>query len=302
MSTSKRFRPSVESICSHIYCIEPICSVVCAHCPLTFCLRHLVEHQIGIDNEHKSLVSTIEDYRTRLKAVQFEDNCCELFQQLNQWQKTMIENVTTMKEDIYSAYEYYESEFKSIKENCLNNDINEEINLKVVFKNFKQSLKLLESSHLELNISKLNSTFHLIKPNFNLLNFNSQINTSPDLDTFLSSSKIVFTIDYDPMDTTLFTTSLQYLIIYKSSRSIFQLFDNRGQHVADINYDHITYDDLNQLTWSSYANGFLLATSKQLLKLNCTTKRITRYTDIGFDFFKDMCASGESIVLIHNLG
>ncbi|CAM4921503.1 unnamed protein product [Rotaria socialis] len=271
-------------------------------CPLTFCLRHLVEHQIDIDNEHKSLVSTIEDCRTRLKAVQFEDNRCDLFQQLNQWQKRMIENVTTMKKDIYSAYEHYELEFKRMKENFLNNDINEEVNLQEVFKNFKQSLKLLESSHLELNISKLNSTFHLIKPNFNLLNFNSQINTSPDLDKFLSSSKTVFTIDYDPMDTTLFTTSLQYLIIYKSSRSIFQLFDNTGQHVADINYDHITYGDLNQLTWSSYANGFLLATSKQLLKLNCTTKRITRYVDIGFGFFNDICASGESIVLVHNLG
>ncbi|CAF4423798.1 unnamed protein product, partial [Adineta steineri] len=94
----------------------------------------------------------------------------------------------------------------------------------------------------------------------------------------------------------------QYLIIYKLSRSIFELYDNNGQHLSDINYDHTHYGDLNQITWSSYVNGFLLATSKQLLKLNCTTKRIGRYIDIGFGFFKDICAGGESVLLVHNLG
>lgn len=36
--------------------------------------------------------------------------------------------------------------------------------------------------------------------------------------------------------------------------------------------------------------------------MNCTTKRIGRYIDIGFGFFKDICAGGDSIVLVHNLG
>jgi hypothetical protein len=56
------------------------------------------------------------------------------------------------------------------------------------------------------------------------------------------------------------------------------------------------------LVWSSDINGFLLATSKQLLKLNSTTKRIGRYIDIGFGLFKDVCTGGESILLVHNLG
>ncbi|CAF5126234.1 unnamed protein product, partial [Rotaria sp. Silwood1] len=93
MSTLKRFRPSTESICSHLHCIEPASSVLCAHCSLTFCLRHLVEHQITIDKEHKYLKSAFEDCRIRLKTLQFEDNRSELFQRLNQWQTKMIENV-----------------------------------------------------------------------------------------------------------------------------------------------------------------------------------------------------------------
>ncbi|CAF3584993.1 unnamed protein product [Rotaria sp. Silwood1] len=302
MSTLKRFRPSTESICSHLHCIEPVSSVLCAHCPLTFCLRHLVEHQITIDKEHKYLKSAFEDCRIRLKTLQFEDNRSELFQRLNQWQTKMIENVEMIKKEIYLTYEQYNQEFNRIKNNILNNDTDDEKSLEENCKNLKQSLNTLESSHLELIISNLNPTIQLIKPNFNSLLLNSQITIQPDLNQFLFLSKIVFNLDYDPIDITHFTTSSQYLIIYKSSRSIFQLFNNIGQHLCDINYDHIHYGDLNQLTWSSYVNGFLLATSKQLLKLNCTTKRITRYIDIGFGFFKDICVSGDSILLVHNLG
>ncbi|CAF1218534.1 unnamed protein product [Rotaria sordida] len=302
MSTLKRFRPSTELICSHVHCIEPASSVSCAHCPLTFCLQHLVEHQIAIDKENKYLISAIENCRTHLKTLQFNDNRFELFQQLNQWQKTMIENVEMMKKEIYLTYEQYDQEFNRIKKTMLNNDNDNEKSLKEIFNHLKQSLKTLESSHLELIISKLNPTIHLIKPNFNSLLFNSQITIRPNLDQFLLLSKIVFTLDYDPIDITYFITSPQYLIIYKSSRSIFQLFNNIGEHLCDINYDHINYGDLNQLIWSSYVNGFLLATSKQLLKLNCTTKRITRYIDIGFGFFKDICTCDESILLVHNLG
>jgi hypothetical protein len=163
-------------------------------------------------------------------------------------------------------------------------------------------LHALESSHLQLIISKTNPTIHLIKPKFNSSIFNTQTPVQLNLDRFILTSEIVFNLDYDPLDTTLFATSPQYLIIYKSSRSIFQLFTNTGEHLSDINYDHTHYGDLNQMTWSSYVNGFLLATSKQLVKLNCTTKRLGRYIDIGFGLFKDICAGGESILLVHNLG
>ncbi|CAF2774349.1 unnamed protein product [Rotaria sp. Silwood2] len=302
MSTLKRFRPSTKSICSHLHCVEAASSVLCAYCPLIFCLQHLVEHQIAIDNEHTYLISAVENCRTRLKTLQFNDNRSELFQQLNQWQKTMIENVEIMKKEIYLTHEEYNQEFNRRKKNLLNNDNDDEKNLKEIFNNLKQSLNTLESSHVELIISKQNSTIQLIKPNFNSLFSNSQTTIRPDLDQFLLLSKIVFTLDYDPIDMTHFTTSPEYLIIYKSSRSIFQLFNNIGQHLWDINYNYINYGDLNQLTWSAYANGFLLATSKQLLKLNCSTKRITRYIDIGFGFFKDICAGGESILVVHNLG
>jgi arginyl-tRNA--protein-N-Asp/Glu arginylyltransferase len=125
MSTFKRFRPSIESICSHGHCVEPPSSVPCAHCPLVFCLRHLVEHQTVIDNEHKRLLSSIENCRTRLKTIQFNDNRYELFQQLDEWKANMNENVEMMKNEINLTYEQYDEQFNVIKENALN-DINEE--------------------------------------------------------------------------------------------------------------------------------------------------------------------------------
>ncbi|CAF2643942.1 unnamed protein product [Rotaria sp. Silwood2] len=227
-------------------------------------------------------------YSLRLKTLQFNDNRSELFQQLNQWQKTMIENVEIMKKEIYLTHEEYNQEFNRRKKNLLNNDNDDEKNLKEIFNNLKQSLNTLESSHVELIISKQNSTIQLIKPNFNSLFSNSQTTIRPDLDQFLLLSKIVFTLDYDPIDMTHLTTSPEYLIIYKSSRSIFQLLNNIGQHLWDINYNYINYGDLNQLARSAYANGFLLATSNQLLKLNCTIKHI--------------CAGDQSILVVHNLG
>lgn len=136
----------------------------------------------------------------------------------------------------------------------------------------------------------------------NLLSYKSESTIRFNLDQLLLKSKIIFTIDYDPIEITHFAASSDNLIIYKSSQSIFQLYNNTGQHLYDINYDYINYGNLNQLIWSSYTNGFLLATSKQLLKLNCTTKRFGRYVDIGFGFFKDICTGGESIVVVHNLG
>jgi hypothetical protein len=142
----------------------------------------------------------------------------------------------------------------------------------------------------------------VIKPNFNSSFFNTQSPLRLDLDQFLPRSELVFTLDYDPTDTTLYATSSEYLIIYKLSRSVLQLFNTNGQQLSEINYDHLHYGDLNQLTWSSYTNAFLLATSKQLLKLNCSTKRLGRYTDIGFGLFKDLCTGGESIILVHHLG
>jgi len=132
MSTLKRFRPSIESICSHGHCIEPPSTVPCAHCPLVFCLRHLVEHQTAIDNEHKRLLSTIENCRTRLKTIQFNDNRYELFQQLDEWKNKMIENVEIIKNGINLAYEQCDQEFNAIKENTLTDDNEEEMSLKEV--------------------------------------------------------------------------------------------------------------------------------------------------------------------------
>jgi hypothetical protein len=132
MSTLKRFRPSIESICSHIHCVETPSTIPCAHCPLTFCLRHLVEHQTAIDNEHKQLMFSIENCRTRLKTIQFNDNRYELFQQLDDWRKNIIENIEIIKNKINVAYEQYEQEFNAIKENTLNNENEEEMSLKEV--------------------------------------------------------------------------------------------------------------------------------------------------------------------------
>jgi arginyl-tRNA--protein-N-Asp/Glu arginylyltransferase len=133
MSTLKRFRPSIESTCSHTHCVESPSSVPCAHCPSTFCLRHLVEHQTAIDNEHKRLVTTIENCRTRLKTIQLEDNRYEIFQRLDQWKKSMIENVEMMKNEINLTYEQCDQEFNAAKQSALNDDDEEEeMNLKEV--------------------------------------------------------------------------------------------------------------------------------------------------------------------------
>jgi arginyl-tRNA--protein-N-Asp/Glu arginylyltransferase len=132
MSTLKRFRPSIESICSHGHCVELPSTVPCAHCPLTFCLKHLVEHQTAIDNEHKRLLSAIENCRTRLKTIQFSDNRYELFQQLDEWKKHMTENVEMMKSEINSTFERCDEEFNEIKENALNDNNEEEMSLKEV--------------------------------------------------------------------------------------------------------------------------------------------------------------------------
>jgi hypothetical protein len=132
MSTLKRFRPSIESICSHTHCIESPSTIPCGHCSLPFCLRHLVEHQTAIDNEHKSLLSVIENCRTRLKTIQFSDNRYELFQQLDEWKTNMSEHVDMMKNEINLTYEQCDQEFNTRKENALNNDDREEMSLKEV--------------------------------------------------------------------------------------------------------------------------------------------------------------------------
>ena len=132
MSTLKRFRPSIESICSYAHCVEAPSTVPCAHCPLIFCLRHLVEHQIAIDKEHKHLISSIENARTRLKTIQSIDNRYELCQQIDEWQTNMIENINRMKNEVHAAYEQYDEEFNKRKESILNDCDENEMSLKEV--------------------------------------------------------------------------------------------------------------------------------------------------------------------------
>ena len=132
MSALKRFRPSIESICSHPHCVEIPSTIPCAHCPLTFCLRHLVEHQIIIDSEQKRLLSSIEECRTRLNTIQFSDNRYELFQQLDQWQKNLMEHVERMKDEINAVYEQSDREFNAMKINALNDENDGERSLKEV--------------------------------------------------------------------------------------------------------------------------------------------------------------------------
>ncbi len=132
MSTLKRFRPSIESICSHPHCVEPPSTIPCAHCPSTFCLRHLVEHQIAIDNEQKRLLSAIESCQTRLRTIQLSDNRDELFQQLDEWKQNMIEKVEMIKDEINAAYEQCDQEFNAMKEMTLSNEHEEERSLKEV--------------------------------------------------------------------------------------------------------------------------------------------------------------------------
>lgn len=115
----KRFRPSIESICAHAHCVESPSSVPCAHCPLTFCLRHLVEHQIAIDSEHKRLTTTIERSRARLTTIEPIDNREELCQQLEEWQTDMIERVSRMKNEIHAAYERYDQAFNRTRRAAL---------------------------------------------------------------------------------------------------------------------------------------------------------------------------------------
>lgn len=132
MSALKRFRPSIESICSHVHCVETPSTIPCAHCPLTFCLRHLVEHQIVIDNEQKRWLSSIEECRVRLKTSQLNDNRYELVQQLDQWKKNLTERVERMKDEIDAVYEESDREFNAVKTNALNDENDGEMSLKEV--------------------------------------------------------------------------------------------------------------------------------------------------------------------------
>jgi len=162
----------------------------------------------------------------------------------------------------------------------------------------------LKSSRLKLKISNSSDSIpRLIKPDFHSSFLHTETSTNQiNLEQILPKSELIFTLDFDPADITLYTTSSEYLLLYNSSRSVFQLYNILGQHLCDIPYDQINHGDINQIIWSSYANAFLLATSKQLMKFNCSTKRFGRYNEIGFGLFKDVCSAGESIVLVHNLG
>ncbi|CAF1647495.1 unnamed protein product [Adineta ricciae] len=199
-------------------------TVPCARCPLIFCLRHLAEHQIAIGKEHKHLISSI-------------DNRYESCQQLDEWQTNMIENINRVKNEVHTAYEQYDEESNKRKETILNDCDENEMSLKEISIKLEQALHTLESSRLELIISKINLIIHLMKPNLNpSIPFNSQSGSHIDLDRFLTTSTAAFTLDYD---SSVIATSSKYLLSYKSSS-------------------------------------------------NC--------------YFKDICANGESIVVVHNLG
>lgn len=161
----------------------------------------------------------------------------------------------------------------------------------------------LQSARMSLILPSMIDSVHVVKPAFHSSLYTpTRPIESSDLIRRVSTSELVFTLDYDPTDTTHYTTSSNHLVLYRSSRSVFQFFNRSGEHLFDIHYDHHSNGDLNQMIWSNHLNNFLLATSKQLLKLNTSTKRVTRYVDIGFGFYKDVCANGESIVLVHHLG
>ena len=167
----------------------------------------------------------------------------------------------------------------------------------------ERGLNALSDARLTLVLPSMIESVHLIKPAFHSSLYTPSLPIqSSDLIRRISTSEVVFTLDYDPTDMIIYTSSSDFLVIYRLSRSIFEFFNVTGEHLFDINYDHHSYGELNQLIWSSHLNVFLLATSKQLLKLNSSTKRLTRYADIGFGLFKDICVGGESIVLVHHLG
>ena len=122
MSIVKRFRPSTESICSHIHCVENPCSIPCAHCSLIFCLRHLVEHQIIIDTEQKQLKSTIDTCRRQLRSIQFNDNRSILMEQLDRWVKTIQNNAERMKTEIDMSFYQSEEEFYALKDKLIHQE------------------------------------------------------------------------------------------------------------------------------------------------------------------------------------
>ena len=89
---------------------------------MTFCLRHLVEHQTAIDNENKRVLSSIDSCRRHLETLEFQDNRLELFDQLNQWVKATQETAETMKNEIGRRYEECLEEFQKTKDTVFNEE------------------------------------------------------------------------------------------------------------------------------------------------------------------------------------
>lgn len=122
MSILKRFRPSTDSICSHFHCVETPCSIPCAHCSRTFCLRHLIEHQTTIDAEQKRIRSTIEFCRERLSSLNFVDCRAILVEQIDRWTNEMCEKGEKMKKQIEKVFDETQNEFYSKKNEFLSKD------------------------------------------------------------------------------------------------------------------------------------------------------------------------------------
>lgn len=120
MSGVKRFRPSTESVCSQRNCVESPCSIPCAHCSLTYCLRHLVEHQILIDAELKRTRAAIETSRRQLRLIQFVDDRSALFEQLDRWVIEVKQTAERMTIEIEKTFEESQEKFNAMKESILN--------------------------------------------------------------------------------------------------------------------------------------------------------------------------------------
>lgn len=295
MSTLKRFRPSTDSICSFAHCVESSCSIGCAHCDWSFCLNHLVEHQKIVESERNFRRSEIEKNRKRLKTIEFHDNRLELFQKLDRLVEQNKEQVKRIKTQIEQTFQKVQNEFDEKKnlllrktENC--QTTNDE--------NFLDSIDAMRSARLNFIVSPSFFSFRIVEPNFSST---KTFFPKEKLQRILSKSEIVFSRDFDAEETSV-SVGEDFLLFYRRSRSILQVFDKNGELQFDLNFDLTKNGEINKISWSKAHQSFLLATSKQILKLNSSSKRLVRFVEIGFGFFKDVSTNKSSIVLVHHLG
>ncbi|CAF0728088.1 unnamed protein product [Didymodactylos carnosus] len=298
---SKKLR-SYE-ICQESRCIDDPCSI-CLHCNLKLCLKHLNEHH---DIEYKRLINDIDEKKILLETnqLQFEDNRPLLYEKLSRWHEEQLEKLKQVYDDklieINLKYAEAQQEHEELKSQCLNklNDLHSQENSKVFTSKLNRSINMLQTLAVDIDFKNINysSFIHVRKPCCII----DEQEEKPDLECALnqiSNRTKEYSFDINPL---CFDSSSDLLLIQKSSDQ-FAMYIEHGEKYLNIKYDKKQHGDINDLTWCSHLNGFIIATQTKLLKFNCLTTKISPIHEVDSGIFKGVTTYNEHLCLIHSLG